>query len=705
MTQKRRLARRTGVRRLIPHSLLPLTLALTSFLVATVLVLAADSDLDPSFDGDGIVTTNHDEFDQINDIVIQPDGKIVVAGDTGFIHILSGSRASMTVARYNVDGSLDATFGNNGTVVTSVGEHSLGNAITLQQDGKIVVAGRGDINGQARFAVVRYNADGSLDGTFGNGGVVTTSIGTFAFLTGVAIQSDGKIVASGSATGPGPLFSTFTVARYNTDGSLDATFDGDGVTQAVPAGFSFSPMVTAWGMALQQDQRIVVVGDCNLGALTDFCVSRYNSDGSLDSTFDGDGLVITSFDATSGSTARDVVVQPNGKILAAGSRFVESGLEAALARYNDDGSPDITFDGDGRVTTASSQFHASAIALQSDGKIVAVGDSADLFVLRITVARYHFDGSLDNTFGSGGIVTTPIGTLTSQGNAVAVQTDGNIVAGGFANFNVEGAAFLSDFALVRYGEPANRAPVVTMTGPPSGSVFAVNTPVDFTGSFSDDTNDAHSVVWRFIAAPQPGPAEVAVSSATPGPFTTTHTFTQPGVYKVTLIVLDNELLSGIANTVNGVEAIVVVYDPNGSWVSGGGWIDSPPGAFATMPAETGKANFAFVARYHDGANVPTGNMQFQFSAGDLNFQSTGFDWLVVSGPFALCKGTGTINGGNYRFMLTTIDGNQPGAGVEDRVRIRIWSDSEGLVYDNQLNGPETDAPTTALGGGSITFHR
>ena len=279
------------------------------------------------------------------------------------------------------------------------------------------------------------------------------------------------------------------------------------------------------------------------------------------------------------------------------------------------------------------------------------------------------------------------------------------MAGGFANFTVEGAAFLSDFALVRYGVPANRAPVVTMTGPSSGAVFAVNTPLDFTGSFSDDTNDAHQVVWRFIAAPQPGPAEVAVSSATPGPFTTTHTFTQPGVYKVTLIVLDNDLLSGITTTVNGIEAIVVIYDPNGSWVSGGGWIDSPPGAFVAMPAETGKANFAFVARYQDGANVPTGNTQFQFNAGDLNFLSTSYDWLVVSGRFALCKGTGTINGGNYRFMLTSIDGDQPGGGGQDKMRIRIWSDSDGLVYDNQLNAPETDAPTTALGGGSITFHR
>ena len=505
MTQQGKLTRRTGVRR---HSLLPLTLALSSLLLTTVLVTAAaDSDLDPSFDGDGIVTTDHDEFDEIRDIVIQPDGKIVVAGDTGFLPLLGGDRISIIVARYNADGSLDATFGNNGIVITAIGQHSLASAVALQDDGKIVVVGEGQLSQGQSFAVVRYNANGSLDSSFGNGGVVTTLISTRGFLTDIAIQPDGKIVASGNATIPGGIggVTTTTVARYNTDGSLDVTFDGDGVTQAIPPGSGFPVAGIPWGVALQQDQKIVVAGDCDLGALTDFCVSRYNSDGSLDSTFDGDGIAITSFDAVFGSSARDVLIQPNGKILAAGVRFVESGAEAVLARYNDDGSRDILFDGDGRVITATSQLRIAAIALQSGGKILAVGDSSDGSVLRITVLRYHVDGTLDNTFGNGGIVTTPIGTLGGNGNAIAVQPDGNIVVGGLANFDLEGSTFLSDFALVRYGEPANVAPVVTMTGPPSGSVFAVNTPVNFTGFFTDDTNDVHSVFWRLIAAPQPGP--------------------------------------------------------------------------------------------------------------------------------------------------------------------------------------------------------
>jgi len=175
---------------------------------------------------------------------------------------------------------------------------------------------------------------------------------------------------------------------------------------------------------------------------------------------------------------------------------------------------------------------------------------------------------------------------------------------------------------------------------------------------------------------------------------------------VTLTVTDNGNLSGTANTVNGLEAMVVIYDPSAGFVTGGGWINSPSGAFTPMPMLTGKATFGFVAKYQNGATVPTGNTEFQFKAGALNFSSTSYEWLVISGGRkAQYKGFGTINGGgNYRFMLTAIDGNQPGGGGQDKFRMRIWSDANGLIYDNQLNAPDSDDPTTVLGGGSIVIH-
>lgn len=704
MTKQTRFARRTGVRRLISHYLILLPALLFSVSSLTMLRASAGaSDLDPSFDSDGVVITNNDEYDEINDLVIQPDGKIVAVGESAPFDVLQ-THARMIVARYNVDGSLDASFGNNGIVTTAVGDQAIANAVALQADGKIVVAGRGGTSNQTSFVVVRYNTNGSLDDSFGNGGIVITSVSDFGRLHAVAIQSDGKIVAAGDAmiVHLGFFTHVFTVVRYNTDGSLDPTFDGDGVSQAAVE--LSQPANVPWSLALQSDQKIVLAGTCS-SSFSEFCLARYNTDGSLDTTFDGDGLVLTGFDSLLGASAQDVIVQPDGKILAGGASFGDGSLDAVLARYNADGSLDTTFDDDGKVVTPGFLFSVHDLALQADGRIIAVGQSVDTFsLLRLTVARYTSTGALDNTFAGGSIVTPAFAFVHSRGNAVAIQTDGRIVAGGLTNFGSQGGSRTGDFGLIRLGEPVNLAPVATITGPPSGSAFAVNTPVNFTASFTDDTNDAHQIIWRFISAPQPGPATVAVASATPGPVTTTHTFTEPGVYIIALHVLDKDFLSDIATTVDGVQAIVVIYDPNGGSVSGGGWIDSPPGAFVADPTASGRANFAFRSRYQTGTNVPAGNAEFLFTPGGLKFRSTSYDWLVVSGRHALCKGTGTINGsGDYHFMLTSIDGDQPNGEGVDRLRIRIWSDSNGVIYDNQPNAPEIAAPTTALSG-SIAIH-
>ena len=151
---------------------------------------------------------------------------------------------------------------------------------------------------------------------------------------------------------------------------------------------------------------------------------------------------------------------------------------------------------------------------------------------------------------------------------------------------------------------------------------------------------------------------------------------------------------------------MVVYDPDGGFVTGGGWIDSPEGAYTADETLSGKANFGFVSKYKKGATVPTGNVEFQFKVGDLNFHSNDFDWLVVSGSKAKFKGTGTINGeGNYGFMISAIDGDSDGK--DDTFRIKIWDkdNDDAVVYDNQMDAEDDDDPSTTLGGGNIVVHK
>ncbi|MGH3650272.1 MAG: hypothetical protein ACRDU9_06130, partial [Acidimicrobiia bacterium] len=154
---------------------------------------------------------------------------------------------------------------------------------------------------------------------------------------------------------------------------------------------------------------------------------------------------------------------------------------------------------------------------------------------------------------------------------------------------------------------------------------------------------------------------------------------------------------------------VVIYDPEGGFVTGGGWIDSPAGAYVADPSLTGNATFGFVSRYRKGASVPVGKTEFQFQAADLGFKSTEYEWLVISGHHrAQYKGSGTINGGGYyRFILTAIDADQTSSTDTDLFRIKIWWEDEAgehVVYDNELGADGDADPTTAIAGGSIVIH-
>jgi hypothetical protein len=197
----------------------------------------------------------------------------------------------------------------------------------------------------------------------------------------------------------------------------------------------------------------------------------------------------------------------------------------------------------------------------------------------------------------------------------------------------------------------------------------------------------------------------------PGTVTDSYTYPAAGVYTTRVTVKDNSGAIGVRTTQTELFAYVVVYDATSGFVTGGGWINSPSGACVLTTAcvgATGKANFGFVAKYKKGQSAPDGNTEFQFQAGNLNFSSTLYEWLVVAGTKAQYKGVGTINGGGkYGFMLTAVDGDTKGA--PDTFRMRIWiknaNGTDGpTVYDNQMGAADDGTPAMVLGGGSIQIH-
>ena len=254
----------------------------------------------------------------------------------------------------------------------------------------------------------------------------------------------------------------------------------------------------------------------------------------------------------------------------------------------------------------------------------------------------------------------------------------------------------------------NPAPIVSLTSPEAGAVFAVNTPVSFAGSFTDNPGDVHTAEWTFDLVPALEPTTVDEANGT---VSLIHTFTAAGVYKVTMTVRDQCGNAGTAEQIGEFEALVVVYDPAAGSVAGGGWVQSPPGAYLPNPTLSGKGHFAFVSRYQNGATIPTGRTQFRFSVysvANLDFKSESYEWLVVAGARAQYKGSGTLKNqtGDYGFLLTAIDGSQNGGGGVDKFRMKIWDRStDALVYDSELGADDFGSPTLPLGGGDIKIER
>ncbi|PYE47937.1 putative Ig domain-containing protein [Deinococcus yavapaiensis] len=270
------------------------------------------------------------------------------------------------------------------------------------------------------------SASGSLDTTFGSGGKVTTPIGTSGEEAyALVMQPDGKLVAAG-ATFNGSNFD-FALVRYNSNGTLDTTF-GSGGKVTTPIGTSND---FAYALVMQPDGKLVAAGATYNGSNSDLALVRYNSNGSLDTTFGTSGKVTTPI-GTSDDQAHALVMQPDGKLVAAGQASNGSNFDFALVRYNSNGTLDTTFGSGGKVTTpiGTSNDYAYALVMQPDGKLIAAGRTINGSTYDFALVRYNSNGSLDTTFGTSGKVTTAMSVYNDEVRALAVQPDGKLVAAG-----------------------------------------------------------------------------------------------------------------------------------------------------------------------------------------------------------------------------------------------------------------------------------
>jgi uncharacterized delta-60 repeat protein len=321
-----------------------------------------DGTFDHMFGSNGTIINSTGSFTSgANAIAIQPDNKIVIAGYSQN----NGDYDDFLIIRYNPDGSPDKTFGTNGGIlIKSISPFDdYANAIAVQKDGKIVVAGNAFINHNACIAVVRFNPDGSLDDLFGNGGIVITTELNYCFAYALTILPDNKIVIAGSED------FGFLVVRYNSNGEQDNTFGINGIVLT-----HIDQYDKATAISIQPNGKIIVAG--NSGYAPNISIARYNDDGTLDTSFGKNGITTTSIKKS--NIANAIIVQKDGKIVVAGTFGNQPDVNnsSIVLRYNPDGTQDSYFGDNGLFTTyIKDRSYGYALAIQSDEKIVVAGCS------------------------------------------------------------------------------------------------------------------------------------------------------------------------------------------------------------------------------------------------------------------------------------------------------------------------------------------
>ena len=409
------------------NQLAAFALALVMLVVSSCTPSAVGA-LDPTFGTNGIVTVDlGSDLDSGKAVLVQPDGRIVM--------LASAQAQTPVLMRFNANGSVDSSFGVAGKLSVDFGYKG-----ALQSDGKLLVAGFS----RGSFAVARYDGDGTgLDTSFGTDGValIPSDPGDFNYhLSDLILQPDRKIVVVGTQESQGHT-TTIAVARFTSEGMPDTSFNERGLIYVGEGDFPDSNYFYGEAVAIQPDGKIVVSGDMldNDNLDEQISLARLNPDGSLDAATFGTngngtvGIVLRYFKNVEGGLA----LQRDGNIVVAGTVFTnwnQSNDNLALARFNTNGTLDPAFGGSGIVTTdLGLNENAEGILIQADGKIVVVGKIFAEEPSDILLVRYNSDGSLDNRFGENGKVITDLGEVPDSGNALAIQKDRKLVVTGSSN--------------------------------------------------------------------------------------------------------------------------------------------------------------------------------------------------------------------------------------------------------------------------------
>lgn len=417
-------------------------LVLTIAFVPVVVQSQSYGTLDSTFAANGVLQMHSNGWDMLTSTAIQPDGKIVAAGYSEY-----QNQSSFLVMRFFQDGSPDTDFGTNGAAMAILSEFTNeANAVAIQSDGKILIGGRTRPNedDDEDFALVRFMPDGKPDSSFGQNGIATLDISLDDNILSIAVLSDGKILAAGVAKNNKLKFA---LAKFLPNGDLDTDFGASTGYTLTALGVSYDVCAS---MAVQPDGKILLAGSSVINGWPDAALVRYNSNGILDAGFGSFGIVSTPFSITA-DIGLKVALQPDGKIIVAGSsNNSQQKSEMALFRYLPNGALDTEFNGTGKLRSKIGDIYSSAetVVVRPDGKIIAAGCAEFASTgLDFAMKQFNPNGSVDNSFGTNGIVTANLNDGPDGISDIHFLDDGKILVTGtgFGN-NINN----TDLLILRY---------------------------------------------------------------------------------------------------------------------------------------------------------------------------------------------------------------------------------------------------------------